>query len=95
MSPDVRKIVETAIRELEIHQSRAGCNDMEVPNTDEMRQLWLECEAWNLGVDVADLDKMRDEWMPFPESDKETVTVHDSLSGFLLRKITGTLGKRG
>lgn len=84
MSPLLQDLAGQAIHVLDQVQGSAGCNDLEVPNTDEMRAVWREYNVWNAGAECTGPE--HDQWMDFPESDEPTVIVNDGVLLYVLRK---------
>lgn len=92
ITPGLKTLLEQAIEQLSDMQACAGCNDLLIENTDEMRQLWDEWNAWNLNTTIEEARKDEDQYVPFgtPRRDGK-VCVNDSLLVFLLRRQCGLL----
>jgi hypothetical protein len=85
LSPLVARLLSECIEQLQQTQACAGCNDLEVPNTPEMKDIWAQYNKWNSGA----TSPADDQWIPFPDSTKATVVVSDSVLIFLLKKHLG------
>ncbi len=88
MTNIVKSLVENAVEQLADHFANAGCNDLQVPNTPEVKALWAEYNLWNCPEATG---PEHDQWMRFPESDEPFVIVHDGFQIFLLKKELGLL----
>ena len=89
------KILKEAIEELEDKQACAGCNDLEIPDTEESRQLLREAFAWNNNCSIEDIEN-HDDWneeYEFKSYRKGTLLTSDSLMIYLLKKRCGLLTK--
>lgn len=88
MSPDVKDLIEYTLERLGEIQANAGCNDIDVPNTPEMRALYHDYSMWN----APDAPPGDDQYMDWPgdESDVQ-VTVNDSFLVYLMRREMGLL----
>jgi hypothetical protein len=87
MSPDIKDLIEYALEGMSEAQGNAGCNDLTIPNTPEMRDLYHEYQLWNDPTCVPG----DDQYMPFPKSDEDEVTVGDSFLIFLMQREMGLL----
>ncbi len=87
MSPDIKDLIEYALETLSSLQGSAGCNDLSIPNTPEMRSLYHDYQLWNDPTCVLG----DDQYVPFPKSDEDEVTVGDSFLIFLMRHEMGLL----
>lgn len=87
MSPDIKDLIEYALEALSDAQGNAGCNDLQIPNTAEMRALYHEYSLDN----APDAPPGDDQYMDFPKSDEDEVTVGDGFLIYLMRREMGLL----
>lgn len=86
-----KKLALMGIEELSEHHGNAGCNDLRLKHSPELRQLWREWNAWNMQIPVDKVDDSDDQYVPYgPVRDGEVI-LFDSLQEYVLRKMTGLL----
>ena len=83
MSPEIKELLEYAINELEEIQGASGCNDLELPNTPEIKKLWKEYNVWNCEEAT---NSEHDQWMPLSKLNDNELLGNDGFLVFLLRK---------
>ena len=100
-----KALARMGIEELAETHGNAGCNEMSMPDSPELRQLWDEYNAWNMNVPLDKLDKTSDQYREYPEPTTKattglwghpagTVTLDDGLTEFALRKLAGLLERK-
>lgn len=87
-----KHIAKLAIEELSNQLSNAGCNDLELEDSKELRELWREYNAWNLSVSLDELNEKDDQYKPYPKPYRGKVTLNGYLFIFVLKKKCGLLG---
>jgi hypothetical protein len=89
----IKNLASIGIEELNEHFANAGCNDLIVEDSPELKELWDEFNAANLNTTVDKLDKNDDQYMSYPKphqrDGKSFVCLNDSIIIFALKKLTG------
>lgn len=88
MSPDIKDLIEHALESLSDAQANAGCNDLAVSNTPEMRALYHDYSMWN----APDAPPGDDQYMDWPGDEGDSqVWVNDGFLIYLMRREMGLL----
>jgi hypothetical protein len=92
MTDDVHALLYTALGGYSDYLGGKGCNDLYIPDTPEMRALWVEYNVWNSGATGPE----HPQWIALvedniPEAFDAQLLVHDTFLLFLLKRQLGML----
>ncbi len=89
MNKSEKQILVEAVEELDNYFSNRCCNDYELKDTPENRQIIKEYQAWNLRVPLDEVESHKE--YGEPNMHKGNLFCHDSVMIYVLKKNLGLL----
>ena len=83
----LHSLASQAMQELRDVHASAGCNDLQLPDSAELRQLVQEYDAWNLQTTVGKLHEKDESQLTRYKPHQGQVLLHDGLVPFAIHRL--------